>query len=58
MKELSCAEASGLECDEVIRGESEDEVMQKAARHGSEAHDIQEMSEEMQREIRSKIQTV
>lgn len=58
MKELICAEAAGVDCDEVIRGEDEDEVMQKAARHGREKHDIEDLSPEQRQEIREKIRTV
>ena len=37
MKTLSCREA-GCECDYVAKGETEEEVMRDAIRHGIEEH--------------------
>ena len=37
MKTLSCREA-GCECDYVAKGETEEEVMRDAVRHGIEEH--------------------
>ena len=41
MKELRCADV-GMDCDEVMRGESEDEVMQQAAMHARDVHGMSE----------------
>ena len=41
MKILSCREA-GCECDYVAKGETEEEVMRDAVRHGIEEHDKRE----------------
>lgn len=56
-KELRCADVIDG-CDEVMRGETEDEVMAQGARHAREEHDIQEMDEETKRTVRSKIRDV
>ncbi|MCD6037858.1 MAG: hypothetical protein K0S67_1746, partial [Nitrososphaeraceae archaeon] len=37
MKTLSCREA-GFECDYVAKGETEEDVIRDAARHGIEEH--------------------
>ena len=37
-KTLSCREVGPFECDEVIRGETEEEVMTRGAEHGRQAH--------------------
>lgn len=37
-KTLSCREVGLFDCDEVMRGETEDEVMQRGAEHGRSAH--------------------
>lgn len=54
MKELRCADA-GFACPEVIRGETEDEVMSKAAMHARDAHDMPEIDEATGEQIRSLI---
>ena len=38
VKTLSCREVGLFDCDEVVRGETEDEVMSKGAEHGRQAH--------------------
>ena len=54
MKELRCREV-GFECDAVIRAESEEEVMRQASEHGRKAHGLEKITEEQERNIRSKI---
>lgn len=54
MKELRCADA-GFDCPEVIEGETEDEVMSKAAVHARDAHDMSEIDEETGDQIRALI---
>lgn len=54
MKELRCADA-GFDCPEVIQGETEDEVMSKAAIHARDAHDMSEIDEETGDQIRTLI---
>ena len=54
MKELRCADA-GFECDAVIQGEDEQEVMSKAAEHAREAHGLTEIDEQTGQQIRQLI---
>lgn len=56
-KELRCGEIIDG-CDHVMRGETEDEVMAKGARHASEVHGMNDLDEETRRKVRSKIRTV
>jgi predicted small metal-binding protein len=56
-KTLSCRDV-GLDCDQVIRGETEEEVMQKGAEHGKSAHgmtDVQLNDPQMQQKVRGLI---
>lgn len=56
-KELRCGDIiSG--CDEVIRGESDDEVLSKGAKHAREAHGIKETDEETAKKVKAAIRTV
>ena len=57
MKTLSCREA-GCECDYVAKGETEEDVLRDAARHGIEEHgktedDMSKMKEMIRTLIRS-----
>ena len=53
-KELHCADA-GFDCDETIEGETEDEVMSKAAEHAREVHGLTEIDEDTGAKLRSLI---
>ena len=55
MRELDCGQATGLDCQEVVHGETDDEVMQKAGEHAASAHGMTEMSPEMDQKLRSMI---
>jgi predicted small metal-binding protein len=54
-KKLSCKDA-GIQCDHVIHGASEDEVMQKAAQHAAKEHGMTDVSPEVQKKLRTLIQ--
>ena len=56
-KELHCGEIMDG-CPAVIRGESEDEVLQKGAQHAREAHGIDELDDDTVSVVRSKIRDV
>ncbi len=43
----------GFECDGVLKGESEEEVLAMAAEHAKDAHDISDMSDEMFHKVKS-----
>jgi predicted small metal-binding protein len=57
MKQLNCREA-GFDCQGVITGETEQEVMSKAAEHAREAHGITEVDEELGAKLRGLIRDV
>jgi predicted small metal-binding protein len=52
MKTLSCREA-GFECDYIVRGETEEEILKNGAEHAKKEHNIKE--EELTPEFREKI---
>jgi predicted small metal-binding protein len=51
---LHCADA-GFECDENIEGETDDEVMAKAAEHARDVHGVTEIDEDMGAQLRGLI---
>jgi predicted small metal-binding protein len=53
MKKLACRDV-GLDCDFVVKGLSEEEVLNKAQQHAYEVHAIK--PEEMTSEMKVKIQ--
>jgi predicted small metal-binding protein len=44
----------GLDCPEVVRGQTEDEVLQKAAEHAKSVHNMQ-VTPEMAQQVRALI---
>lgn len=54
MKQLRCAEA-GFECDAVIQGEDDQEVMAKAGEHARQVHGMDEIDEETGEKLRALI---
>ena len=55
-KELRCADVmpeSG--CREVIRGKDENEVMRKASEHARTAHNLTQMTPDIERKVRGAI---
>ena len=53
-KELHCGEIMEG-CPEVIRGETEDEVLKTGAQHAREAHGIDKLDDETVRAVKAKI---
>lgn len=51
MKELKCRDV-GFDCDGVIRGETEDDVMAQAGPHAKEAHGV-DVTPEMAGQIKT-----
>ena len=45
-KVLRCSDV-GFECDGVIRAETEEEVLKKAAEHAQSVHNLKELSDEV-----------
>ena len=54
MKELRCRDV-GFDCEGVIRGETQEDVMNQAAEHVREAHGIEQIDSETAETIRSVI---
>ncbi len=54
-KILHCSDV-GFECDGVIRAETEEEVLKKAADHAKSEHNLEEISDEVVEKIRAAIQ--
>jgi predicted small metal-binding protein len=53
-KQLRCSDV-GFDCQHVIQGEDEQEVMSKAADHARETHGMTEIDEETGQKLRSSI---
>lgn len=53
-KILHCRDV-GFDCEGVIRGETEDEVLQQAAEHARNDHGMQDVSPEVVEQIRAQI---
>lgn len=56
MKQLKCADA-GFDCDAVVKGETDDEVMAQVGPHAKEAHGV-DVTPELAEQVSSKIQDV
>jgi predicted small metal-binding protein len=54
MKELNCRDV-GFDCEGVIRGDSEEDVMSQAAVHARDAHGLETIDDETAQKIRSQI---
>ena len=54
-KVIHCKDA-GFDCAEVVRGQTEDEVLQKAAEHAKSAHNT-EVTPEMAQQVRGLIKS-
>ncbi len=53
-KVLRCKDV-GFECDGVIRAETEEEVLKKAAEHAQSVHNLKELSDEVVEKVRAAI---
>lgn len=56
-KELHCGDIMEG-CAHVVRGDTEEEVLEKGARHADEVHGISELDEETLQKVKSAIRTV
>lgn len=56
-KELRCRDV-GLDCDAVIRCETEEEVMKQAAEHAKQEHGIETIDQATAQTVRAAIRTV
>ncbi|MGI9190139.1 MAG: DUF1059 domain-containing protein [Longimicrobiaceae bacterium] len=57
MKELRCREV-GFDCEGVIRGDTEEEVLRQAAEHAITEHGLTQLDDATEKQIRAKIRTV
>jgi predicted small metal-binding protein len=55
MKTISCREA-GFECDWIVKGQTEEEVINNAAEHAIKEHDVK--SEDITPEMKEKIRAL
>ncbi len=53
-KVLRCRDV-GFDCDGVIRAETEEEILKKAAEHAQTVHNLKEISEEVVEKVRAAI---
>ena len=53
-KVLRCRDV-GFDCDGVIRAETEEEILKKAAEHAQTAHNLKEITEEVVEKVRAAI---
>ena len=53
-KELHCGEIMEG-CPEVIRGETEEEIMKKGAQHARDAHGVDKLDDDTVRAVKAKI---
>jgi predicted small metal-binding protein len=58
MKTVICREA-GFDCDHVVKGETEEEVIKNGAEHAMKVHDMKEedMTPEMKQKIKALIRS-
>jgi len=53
-KVLHCRDV-GFDCDGVIRAETEEEILKKAAEHAQTTHNMKEITEEVVEKVRAAI---
>ena len=56
-KMLRCRDA-GVDCDFVVRAETEDEIMEKCAEHAKKVHNMTEISPELAAKVKAAIKDV
>ncbi len=56
-KELRCRDV-GMNCDKVIRAESEEDVMRQAAEHAKKDHGLTTIDEATAKKVKALIRTV
>ena len=56
-KEVRCRDL-GFDCDGVVQGESEEEILTQVAEHAKEVHNMTEIPEEVVEKVRSVMREV
>ncbi|MEK6706221.1 MAG: DUF1059 domain-containing protein [Bdellovibrionota bacterium] len=54
MKTFSCKDI-GVDCNWTIEGNNEEEIIQKAAKHGKEYHNIKNFNDDLRNKVRAAI---
>ena len=49
---INCKDAGAIDCEFVAKGQTEEEVIQKAAEHGRNMHGMKDISPEIQEKLR------
>ena len=59
MKTISCREVGLFDCDHVVEGQTEDEVLKRGAEHAIKVHGMKEevITPEIQEKVRGVIRT-
>ena len=55
MKKLNCRDL-GFECDQVVKAESEEEILTQAAAHAQQVHGVKEVTPELVQAVKTNIQ--
>ncbi len=56
-KEFHCRDV-GFDCDGIVQGQTEDELMSKVAIHAKEVHNMTDISEDVVNKIKSAVREV
>jgi len=57
MKQLTCREV-GVDCDVIFTGETDNEIMQKAAEHASSEHNLPNIPPSLEKKCRAAIKEI
>ena len=59
MKTIACREVGVVNCDHVVEGETEDEIMKRGAEHGKNVHGMkdEDFTPEFMQKVRGLIRT-
>ncbi len=55
MAKTICCRDVGVDCDFVVRGETEEEIMKKVAEHAQKEHGMKEIPQELVERVREAI---
>jgi predicted small metal-binding protein len=58
MRQLACKDAGAPQCDTVLRGNTDEEIMSQARAHAQKEHGMAALTPELEQSLRQKIQNV
>lgn len=58
MKRLSCSDAGFPNCQHVMEGENDEDVLRQARAHGQSAHGLSNLGPEVENNLRARIKNV